>query len=462
MTDVREGVPPSNELDPILGSVTVIVGTQSGDEGKGRFTDLEARRHGVVARYGGGHNAGHKVVVEGIDEPLSLHIFPSGIAHDNVQNHISPGVVVNPTEFVSEQRKIEKVLGRRITPAQLLVSSQVQLIQPGHVLRDQLRERGKSPQGSTKSGIAFVMSDKALRTGIRAEEIEHGNFDKLYDVALSGLIKASRDRRWRDRLLHRLPKRRFKQQAQDWVHAAKQMQPYIGDTVSALHDKLEHGVNVLAEGAQAHWLDPNHGKWPDVTSTDPTTGGALSGMGFGPHYVKRIVGISKLPKSIVGGEHCITEIEDDLIADTVRGREGDVDAEYGTKTGRKRKVGYYDLVEIRNAIRVSGITELVISKLDCADRFGPTMKVAVAYRHKITGEVIRYAPTSVESLKEYEAVYKEMPTWSNIKHIRKFENLPQAAKDFIHFVTEELGIPVTMLGVGYQPDEVIVRDNIAA
>lgn len=448
------------ERPPEAGSVTLIVGTQSGDEGKGRFTDLEATQHGVVGKYNGSHNAGHTVVVKGTGIVLDLHILPSGVAHENVLNLLGPGVLVDPEKWLTEKRAVEKKLGRKITPAQLMVSSQLQLVQPGHVLSDELREKGKKAQGSTKSGVAFTMSDKALRTGVRAEEIEHGNFERLYNAALNGLVKAARERSWRHRLIHRMPMRKLEDRASRWVESSKEMQPYIGDTVAALHEKLEQGVDVLAEGAQAHWLDPTHGKWPDVTSTDTTVGGALSGLGFGAHYIGRVVGVAKLTKSIVGGNHCITEVTDEQIAARVRGKEGDVDAEYGTTTGRPRKVGYFDLVEIRNAIRVSGITELVISKLDCADRFGPTMKVAVAYKNKTTGEETQYAPTSIETLENYEAVYKEFPTWSNISDIRDFEDLPQEAKDFVNFVSEELDVSVSMLGVGYRHDEVIVRDDL--
>ncbi len=450
------------ERAPETGSVTVIVGTQSGDEGKGRFTDLEASNHGVVGKYNGSHNAGHTVVVEGTDTVLDLHILPSGIAHKKVLNLLGPGVLVDPEKWVAEKQAVEKKLGRKITPAQLMVSSQVQLEQPGHIVRDELREKGKKAQGSTKSGVAFVMSDKALRTGVRAEDIELGNFDKLYDVALNGLVRAARERSWWQRIVHRMPMRKLEDKASRWVESSKQLRPFVGDTVKALHEKLEAGVDVLAEGAQAHWLDPNHGKWPDVTSTDTTVGGALSGLGFGAHYIGRVVGVAKLTKSIVGGSHCITEITDEEIALRVRGKEGEVDAEYGTTTGRPRKVGYFDLVEIRNAIRVSGITELVISKLDCADRFGETMKVAVAYKNKKTGEETKYAPTSVETLQDYEAVYREFSTWSNISNIREFKGLPQNAKDFVNFVSEELGVKVSMLGVGYKHDEVIVREELKA
>ncbi|HSX23681.1 MAG TPA: adenylosuccinate synthetase [Candidatus Saccharimonadales bacterium] len=437
------------------GHLTIVVGVQSGDEGKGKLAGLLAPVFDTIASGQGGPNAGHSLEIEGIGE-VDTHLLTAAVAFMGKLCILGNGKLIDPLKFQSEKADMESK-GLSVTPQNVAISSLAHFIKPSDVFRDASREGGKKAQGSTKSGIAFSASDKTLRVGKRVEEVLKDNPENLYQFAFESLREAVKARSWRDRLLHHVSNRRMKAEARTWAEAAAELRPYVVDSVKMVNDILDDGKAVLVEGAQGFWLDPDHGKWPDVTSTNTTTAGILQGLGVRPQLVKHVVGVAKLTKSQVGGQPFITQIFNEELAATVRGERGQPGAEYGTTTGRERAVGYFDLVEIANAIRVDGVTELALTKMDCASRFGESMKVAVAYKHKVTGEEITFAPNTVAELTEYEPVYVTVPTWGDISNIRKYEDLPQEAKDFVRLVEQHLNVPVSIFGVGAKNEEVIVK-----
>lgn len=428
-------------------SVDVVVGLQRGDEGKGRIVDLMAGDYEIVARFNGGPNAGH-TVVNGDAEPLKLHQLPSGIARPAVRNVIGNGMLLDPVRLVDEIEDV-RAAGIEVSPHNLVISDLAHLILPHHVSLDEIREAGQGGQGSTKRGIAYVARDKYERVGVRAELIA-SNTDALFAVARDGLLSVNQAR-----LDAGLQPHDAEAEATDWTAKARILTPYIGDTVSLLHQALADGTPILAEGAQASGLDIDFGMYPFVTSSHTTTGGAVIGLGIGPHAINRVVGVAKALKSHVGGGPFVTEITDRQLATKLRGKPGLIDSEYGASTGRERMVGYLDLPELRRAIVINGVTELALTKFDVLPLFGKTMRVAMAY--ELDGQQLRAAPSSAEQLARCQPVYKEIDLWDqNITDVRKLSDLPQQARDLLDLLTHELGVPVSMIGVGPQRDQIIL------
>jgi adenylosuccinate synthase len=428
-------------------SLDVIVGLQRGDEGKGRFVDLLAIDYDVVARANGGANAGHTVVPKHGGEPLALHQVPSGVAYPGKLNVIGSGVYLDPVRIANEFEHIRSC-DFEVSPKNLLISRGADLVLPHHIMQDELRESGKGAQGSTKVGIAFAAGDKYLREGVRLESILEP--EKLYDHVLNGL----------QRVNAQLPKPKgvaeLKKIAKDWLEFAKPLQEYMADTIEFVDQQLKAGKNILAEGAQAYWLDINHGMYPAVTSSSTTSIGLLDGLGVAPKHLGKVIGVTKSVKSHVGGGPLVTEVPDQKLAEQVRGPLGKRDSEYGVTTKRPRRIGYPDIVELRNAIRVNGVDEIAISKLDHVRRYGKTVPVAISYEFE--GKTILTAPTSAMALSQCKPNYKEMPTWeADISTVRKYADLPQAARDFIELFEKELGVPVTRIGVGPSREQVILR-----
>lgn len=423
-------------------AVDVIVGLQRGDEGKGRFVDLVAGEYQVIARGNGGANAGHTIIPEGL-EPIALHQIPSGIAYRGKLNIIGNGAYLDPVRLVNELDEI-KTAGLAVSPKNLLISDMAHLVFPHHIALDAQREGSAGAQGSTKSGIAYVAADKYLREGMRAESIADSRL--LFERALDALcnVQDSKGRALAD----------CKKQAAEWASATAGLKPYLGDSVQIVNDRLEAGDEILAEGAQAFWLDVNHGMYPAVTSSSTTVNGLLDGLGVSAKHLGKVIGVAKVMKSHVGGGPFVTEILDDKLADNIRGPMGKTDSEYGATTKRPRRVGYPDLVELRNAIRVNGVDEIVLSKMDLVSRYGRTMKVAVAYEYD--GAVIRTAPSSAIRLETCRPVYEELPTWGDISKVRKRTDLPAAALDFVALVEDTLGVKVSKLGVGPERSQVVL------
>jgi adenylosuccinate synthase len=430
-------------------SLDMIVGLQRGDEGKGRFVDLVAGDYAIIARANGGANAGHTVIPKKGLEPLALHQIPSGVAYPDKLNIIGNGVYLDPSRLISEILVI-RAAGMAVSPKNLLISGGTHLVLPHHVALDTLREAGKQAQGSTKSGIAYVAADKYLREGVRLESIFEPKLlmERVYD----GLSRINSSLP----VGQRRSKAELQQESRAWVTSTKTLKDYMADTTEIINDRLDAGDRVLAEGAQAFWLDIDHGMYPAVTSSSTTVSGLLNGLGVSAKHLGKVIGVTKAVKSHVGGGPLVTEITDEELAAIVRGPLGKIDSEYGVTTNRPRRIGYPDLVELRNAIRINGIDELAISKLDHVPRYGATVSIATSYTYK--GSRRRTAPSSAAALAKCRPNYERLKTWSKeLSNVRDYADLPPEATNFVKFFETELGVPVTKIGVGPHRDQVVLK-----
>lgn len=421
-------------------AVTVVVGTQWGDEGKAKVIDLLAASHAIVARYQGGHNAGHTVVIG--DQKYALQLTPSGVFYDTVTPVIGNGVVVDlPTLFA----EIDSLESRGISTARLKVSSLAHLIFPWHQAIDAALEaaRGEAKIGTTLKGIGPAYVDKVRRSGIRVGEVMHlGAFEeKLRVRAIAANIELA-DMGATPVDVDAVVK--------NFVQLGQRLVPYVADTVNLLHDARERGEAILLEGAQATFLDVDHGTYPYVTSSNPVSGGAAVGSGLGPRHIDRVVGIAKAYTTRVGMGPFPSELTNELGDALV-----EIGREFGTVTGRRRRTGWLDTVMLRHATRVNSLTDIALTKLDVLDTFDE-VKVCVAYR--INGEVVRQYPDTVERLAEVEPVYETLPGWkSSTEGITSFDALPESARALVAIVERETGIPVSMVGTGPSRDAMVVR-----
>ncbi len=419
--------------------VTVVVGAQWGDEGKAKVIDLLSKEHTYVVRYQGGHNAGHTVVVGG--ERYALQLVPSGILYDHVIPVIANGVVVDLPTLFSEVDMLE---ARGVSCAELKVSSHAHLIFPWHQAHDAIAEavRGDDKIGTTLKGIGPAYADKARRVGVRVGDVlDPTRFATLVReraVAENALIEqAGGDTLDVDEIVER------------FAELGARVAPYVADTVSLLHQALAIGAHVLLEGAQATFLDLDHGTYPYVTSSNPTAGGACAGSGLGPRDIDRIVGITKAYTTRVGAGPFPTELLDDD-GDTLV----DVGREFGTVTGRRRRAGWLDCVMLRQAVRLNSLTELAVTKLDVLDGF-ESIKICTGYR--LDGVVLDHYPDRSELLADVEPVYEVVPGWGSVlSDAREPGNLPDAAKRFIEIIEREVGIPVRVVGVGAERDDYLM------
>jgi adenylosuccinate synthase len=421
-------------------SVTVVVGTQWGDEGKAKVIDLLAASHQIVARYQGGHNAGHTVVIG--DQKYALQLTPSGVFYDTVTPVIGNGVVVDlPTLF----KEIDALESRGISTARLKVSSLAHLIFPWHQAMDAALEaaRGDGKIGTTLKGIGPAYVDKVKRAGIRVGEV---------------LDIKSFEQRVRERAI--AARREVSDVGGDtfdveevvsaFIAYAERLAPYVADTVNLLHDARERGENILLEGAQATFLDIDHGTYPYVTSSNPISGGAAVGSGLGPRHIDRIVGITKAYTTRVGMGPFPSELTDALGEALV-----DIGREYGTVTGRRRRTGWLDTVMLRHATRVNSLTEIALTKLDVLDTFD---EVKVCTGYTINGTIMRNYPDRPDMLAHAVPVYETLPGWkSSTEGITTFADLPQSAQQIVKIVERETGIPVSMVGTGPSRDAMVVR-----
>lgn len=431
-------------------AVDVIVGLQRGDEGKGRFVDMLAKNYGIVARFNGGNNAGHTVVLSG-GNVLKLHLVPSGIAHSGVVNVIGSGTLVNPLKLAEEIAHIESN-DIKVSRDNLKLDSGSHLILPHHIYEDEIREAGDGRQGSTKSGIAQVASLKAMRTGARTELIKNDP-EGLYELVYNGLV-AQRPLR-QDAGLGDIDEEKV---AREYVECAKNLGHLVTDTVFYINQELakDSGPQVLAEGAQAFWLDIDHGMYPYTTSSSTTTGGVCTGLGIPPSRIGKVTGVIKAVQSHVGDGPFVTEVTDSEPLAQLHGDLTTVDAERGTTTGRTRRLGHLDLVQIRRANMINGTDEMVLSKLDWVSRYGEKIQVCTSYTRK--DKKLEIAPGSARKLGQSTPQYEYLPGWSeDIQHVRSFEDLPQNAQDYVTFIEEKTKTPITRIGVGPQPEQVIVR-----
>lgn len=429
--------------------ITTIIGEQRGDEGKGRFADMLAEEHDIIARFNGGANAGHTVVLPDGRE-LALHLLPSGIAHSHTVNVIGNGTVVNPVKL-NEELLAAKNQGIELDEGRLMISSAAHLIMPHHISIDELRESGNGAQGSTKSGIAPVYADKAMRTGLRVEIIRN-DLDALAKIVATNIEITNEDRQRAG--LNNID---VSETTERYIENALIIGRFATDTTLYLNRKLRTGSAVLAEGAQAFLLDIDHGMYDAVTSSSTTTGGVMTGLGVPPHFLQRVVGVSKAIQSHVGGGPFATEITDEDLLFRLHGDPGQIDSESGTTTGRKRRLGYLDLAAIKRSQMVNGTTEMALTKLDWVPRFGEKVLICTGYKRK--DKNLEVSPDAAYKIKQSTPRYAELPTWKDdVSSVRNFDKLPKEARHYIEFIESETGVPATMIGVGPRRDQVIIRE----
>ncbi len=420
--------------------VTVVVGTQWGDEGKAKVIDLLAAQHTHVVRYQGGHNAGHTVVVG--NQRYALQLVPSGVLYPHVTPVIGNGVVVDLPTLFSE---IDTLEARGVSCQRLRVSTLAHLIFPWHQRQDAISEtlRGDSRIGTTLKGIGPAYADKVKRIGVRAGDVrDRERFRSLVKerVTQENEVFASLNEPLLD----------ADEVVAQFDELAVRLLPHLADTVNLLHDARDAGDSILLEGAQATFLDIDHGTYPYVTSSNPTAGGACAGSGLGPRDITRVVGIAKAYTTRVGSGPFPTELHGDLGDRIVQ-----VGHEFGTVTGRRRRPGWLDLVMLRHAVRINSLTDIALTKLDVLDDF-ETIRVCVGYR--LDGRRLEAYPDDAEALSRVECVYEELAGWKQpLRACRKESDLPTEARKLIELVERITGVPVSVVGVGPERDDCIVR-----
>jgi adenylosuccinate synthase len=423
----------------------IIVGAQWGDEGKGRVVDLLSAQADYVARYNGGDNAGHTVTVG--DQTFKLHLIPSGIIHPHTVGAIGNGVVVNPATLISEMDSLRGA-GVAVNPERLVLSYAAHLITPGHRALDAAMEaaRGRDAIGTTLRGIGPAYADKVARSGIRlGEMLDPETFPQSMQVHIQS-INQRLVRLYGAEPLDPLVV------ANEYLEWAGQLKPYIQDVSLLLERALKQGKRVLAEGAQGTLLDLDHGTYPFVTSSNPTAAGALIGLGLGVGNVERVVGVTKAFQTRVGAGPFPSEVSGET-AMRLRGTGEHPWDEFGTTTGRPRRVGWLDMVLLRYAGRINGLTELAITKLDILTGL-ESVKICVAYRRgDQIQENLLFGPGDIAG---FEPVYEELPAWQeDLRGVRSWENLPRSARAYILRIEELCGVPVRLASVGPERDQVV-------
>lgn len=412
-------------------STVVVVGTQWGDEGKGKITDFLAESADVVARYQGGNNAGHTILID--DKKYKLHLIPSGIFYDNKLCVIGNGMVINPKALIEE---IEYIHENGFKTDNLRISDRAHIILPYHMVLDELEEERKGPNkiGTTRKGIGPAYMDKAARIGIRiADLLDKEEFSmKLRHIAeqKNELIK-----------MYNGQPLDIEAMLTEYLEYAEFIRPYVTDTSVVLNDAIDEGEKVLFEGAQGVMLDIDQGTYPYVTSSNPTAGGVCIGSGVGPSKIEEVIGVAKSYTTRVGDGPFPTELDNE-VGHFIR----EAGHEYGTTTGRPRRVGWFDSVVVRHARRVSGITGLSLNSLDVLTGL-ETVKICTSYKYK--DQVIDYYPANLKMLAECEAIYEEMPGWSeDITQCKTLEDLPETTRNYVKRVSELTGIPISIFSVG--------------
>ncbi len=415
----------------------VVVGAQWGDEGKGKITDFLAEEADVIVRYQGGNNAGHTIVVE--DTTYKFHLIPSGILREGKTCVLGSGVVIDPDKLISE---IDSLIAQGVSVAGLRLSDQAHFILPTHKEIDQSQEvrKGSAKIGTTGRGIGPAYSDKISRMGIRLA-------DPAYPKSLKQKVEqhfrehneALSQSEWTvDSIVAHLAQ----------VHA--RLAPHITSGPHLINDALEAGNQILFEGAQGTLLDIDHGTYPFVTSSNPTAGGACATSGVGPTQIGAVLGIGKAYTTRVGSGPFPTELND-AVGESIR----QAGHEFGTTTGRSRRCGWLDLVVLRYATRINGLTHLALTKLDVLDEFD---KLQICTAYKVNGVETKNFPTDANLLDVIEPVYKEVPGWnSKTSEVRSWEELPAAAQNYVQLIEDYLGIPIAIVSVGPKRSATLTR-----
>ena len=421
---------------------TVVVGTQWGDEGKGKVVDMLTARADLVVRFQGGANAGHTLVVEG--KQFIFHIVPSGILYEDKKCLIGNGLVVDPHVFFEEIDKLEKA-GIPIGPDRLSISSKVQIIMPYHKAVDLAREnaKGKAKIGTTGRGIGPCYEDKVARTGIRAVDLTEP------EVLEEKVRAALEEKNFYLKEFLKTEPLEAGPIVKEFIALGEKLRPYITDVSVELDQAIKAGKHILFEGAQGTHLDIDHGTYPFVTSSNPVAGAACAGTGIGPKHLHHIVGIVKAYTTRVGAGPFVTELVD-ATGDYIQ----DKGKEFGATTGRRRRCGWLDLVIVGDSVRLNGLDSLAIRKLDVLTGL-EKLKICVGY--EIDGERISHRPVSLKRMSACSPVYEEMPGWKDdISEARRLDQLPSEAQAYIRAIETLTGIPASIISVGPGRDETIV------
>ncbi|MGM9950811.1 MAG: adenylosuccinate synthase [Lysinibacillus sp.] len=413
-------------------SSVVVVGTQWGDEGKGKITDFLSKKADIIARFAGGDNAGHTIKFDG--ETYKLHLIPSGIFYQDKISVMGNGLVINPKSLITELKGLQ---ARGIDTANLRISNRAHVILPYHIHQDKVEEasRGDQKIGTTCKGIGPCYQDKVGRIGIRVADL----LDKeVFEQKLRSNVEL------KNRLFEKfyevegIP---FEDIFEEYYGYGQEIAQYVTDTSKILNDVLDEGGRVLFEGAQGVMLDVDQGTYPFVTSSNPVAGGVAIGAGVGPSKVSRVVGVCKAYTSRVGDGPFPTELFDEK-GHHIR----EVGREYGTTTGRPRRVGWFDSVVVRHSRRVSGITDLALNSIDVLSGL-ETVKICTAYEYN--GEVITEYPANLHIIEQCRPVYEELPGWSeDITGVRSLDELPENARRYVERIVELTGINLMTFSVG--------------
>ncbi len=424
----------------------VLLGTQWGDEGKGKATDILGDKVQYVVRYQGGNNAGHTVVIG--DQKYALHLLPSGILTPSCIPVIGNGVVIDPAVLLEEIRGLNV---RGVNTSNLKISTNAHLITPYHRTIDKVSERflGKAKIGTTGRGIGPAYADKINRIGIRVQDL----FDP--SILRQKIEGALRDK---NQVLIKVFNRKgieIEDVLREYLEYAEILRPYVTDTSLLLNQALDKGEIVLLEGSQGTLLDVDHGTYPFVTSSNPTAGGASTGSGIGPTRISRVIGIVKAYTTRVGSGPFPTELFDD---DGEKLRS--VGGEFGTTTGRSRRTGWYDAPIARYAVRINGLTDFFLTKLDVLTGWE---KIPVCVAYEIDGKRVEEVPSSQSDFHHAKPIYEYLPGWSeDISKARKLSDLPANAQKYVKFLEEISGAPMSAIGVGPGRDETIVVNEFVS
>ena len=424
----------------------VLLGAQWGDEGKGKATDILGDKVKYVVRYQGGNNAGHTVVIG--DQKYALHLLPSGILTPTCIPVIGNGVVIDPAVLLEEIRGLNE---RGVDTSHLKISTNAHLITPYHRTIDKVSERflGKAKIGTTGRGIGPAYADKINRIGIRIQDL----FDP--SILRQKIEGALRDK---NQVLIKVFNRKgieIDEVLKEYLEYAEILRPYVTDTSLLLNQALDKGETVLLEGSQGTLLDVDHGTYPFVTSSNPTAGGASTGSGIGPTRISRVIGIVKAYTTRVGSGPFPTELFDD---DGEKLRS--IGGEFGTTTGRSRRTGWYDAPIARYAVRINGLTDFFLTKLDVLTGWE---KIPVCVAYEIDGKRVEEVPSSQSDFHHAKPIYEYLPGWSDdISKARKITDLPVNAQKYVKFLEEISGAPMSAIGVGPGRDETIVVNEFVS
>ena len=421
----------------------IVIGAQWGDEGKGKITDLLSRSADVVVRSQGGVNAGHTVVVK--DQTFKLHLIPSGILYPDTECIIGSGTVIDPQVLIDE---IEQLNSLGVAANNLYISQTAHVTMPYHREIDRAAEesRGEYKIGTTGRGIGPTYADKSERTGIRVLDLmnpDHLRKQLEWTINYKNVILEK---------LYNLSPLNTEKVITEYLKYAERLRPYVIDSSLKIYQAVKEKKNILFEGAQGTLLDLDHGTYPYVTSSNPIAGGACVGSGVGPTTIDRVIGVAKAYTTRVGEGPFPTELEDDI------GKLlGDLGAEFGTTTGRRRRCGWFDAVIGRYAVRINGLDCLAITKLDVLDELAE-IKVCIAY--EIDGQACNHFPTNASHFASCRPVYKTLPGWqSSTTGCRSLKDLPPQALNYLKFLAELMEVPIAIVSVGPGRDQTIIVED---